>query len=202
LQINAISATPSYMLPLAEAALAQGIRPAELELRKGFFGAEPGMNEPGVRARMEETWGMAPMDANFGMAVVLCIMGAECEQRQGLHFQAGGIVAVELIEPETGTPLALLWRVSDPRRSPSPAPVPAHPRRTDRGPAARAGEKSRAAGRPRAARAAQFLGGGRAGALWYAAAHGAESPPRHPHVSRRVKKEASMTNQAPVLYSV
>ena len=47
------------------------------------------------------------MDANFGMADVLSIMGAECEQRQGLHFQARGIVAVELIEPETVTPLAL-----------------------------------------------------------------------------------------------
>jgi phenylacetate-CoA ligase len=107
LEINAISATPSYMLPLAEAAMAQGISPRELGLRKGFFGAEPGMSEPGVRARMEETWGMVAMDANFGMADVLSIMGAECEHREGLHFQAGGIVAVELIEPETGTPLAL-----------------------------------------------------------------------------------------------
>ena len=107
LQINAISATPSYMLPLAEAALAEGIRPAELGLRKGFFGAEPGMSEPGVRARMEETWGMVAMDANFGMADVLSIMGAECEQRQGLHFQARGIVSVELIEPETGAPLSV-----------------------------------------------------------------------------------------------
>lgn len=107
LEINAISATPSYMLPLAEASLAQGVNPRELGLRKGFFGAEPGMSEPGVRARMEETWGMRAMDANFGMADVLSIMGAECEQRQGLHFQAGGIVAVELIEPETGNPLAL-----------------------------------------------------------------------------------------------
>ncbi len=88
LQINAISATPSYMLPLAEAALAQGLNPRDLGLRKGFFGAEPGMSEPGVRARMEETWGMRAMDANFGMADVLSIMGAECEQRQGLHFQA------------------------------------------------------------------------------------------------------------------
>lgn len=107
LQINAISATPSYMLPLAEEALAQGLNPRDLGLRKGFFGAEPGMSEPGVRARMEETWGMRAMDANFGMADVLSIMGSECEHRQGLHFQASGIVAVELIEPEKGTPLAL-----------------------------------------------------------------------------------------------
>jgi hypothetical protein len=28
------------------------------------------MSEPGVRARMEETWGMRAMDANFGMAEV------------------------------------------------------------------------------------------------------------------------------------
>lgn len=107
LGINAISATPSYMLPLAEAALAQGINPRDLGLRKGFLGAEPGMSEPGVRARMEETWGMRAMDANFGMADILSIMGSECEYRQGLHFQAQGAVAVELIEPDSGTPLSI-----------------------------------------------------------------------------------------------
>ncbi len=107
LHVNAISATPSYMLPLSEAALAQGLNPRDLGLRKGFFGAEPGMSEPGVRARMEETWGLRAMDANFGMADILSIMGSECEQRQGLHFHAQGAVAVELIEPETGTPLTI-----------------------------------------------------------------------------------------------
>jgi phenylacetate-CoA ligase len=107
LGINAISATPSYMLPLAEAALAQGVNPRDLGLRKGFLGAEPGMSEPSVRARMEETWGMRAMDANFGMADVLSIMGSECKYRQGLHFQAQGEVAVELIEPESGTPLTI-----------------------------------------------------------------------------------------------
>ena len=107
LQINAISATPSYMLPLAEATLAQGLKPRDLGLRKGFFGAEPGMSEPSVRARMEEIWGMRAMDANFGMADVLSIMGSECEYRQGLHCQASGLVAIELIDPEKGTPLEL-----------------------------------------------------------------------------------------------
>jgi phenylacetate-CoA ligase len=107
LGINAISATPSYMLPLAEAVRAQGIEPRELGLRKGFFGAEPGMSESGLRARMEELWGMRAMDANFGMADVLSLLGSECERRDGLHFQAQGYVAVELIEPESGIPLPI-----------------------------------------------------------------------------------------------
>jgi phenylacetate-CoA ligase len=107
LQINAISATPSYMLPLSEAVLAQGMNPRDLGLRKGLFGAEPGMSEPSVRARMEEIWGMRAMDANFGMADIISIMGSECEQRAGLHFHAHGAVAVELIDPESGTPLDL-----------------------------------------------------------------------------------------------
>jgi phenylacetate-CoA ligase len=107
LQVNAISATPSYMLPLSEAVLAQGLNPRDLGLRKGLFGTEPGMSEPSVRGRMEETWGIRAMDANFGMADILSIMGSECEDRQGLHFHAQGAVAVELIEPETGTPLTL-----------------------------------------------------------------------------------------------
>ncbi len=107
LGINGISATPSYMLPLAEAARAQGIEPRDLGLRKGFFGAEPGMSESGVRARMEDVWGLRAMDANFGMADVLSLMGSECELREGLHFHAQGYVAVELIEPESGTPLEI-----------------------------------------------------------------------------------------------
>jgi phenylacetate-CoA ligase len=107
LRVNAISATPSYMLPLLEAALAQRLNPRDLGLRKGFFGAEPGLSEPSVRVRIEEAWGMRAMDANFGMADILSIMGSECEYRQGLHFHAQGAVAVELIEPETGTPLTL-----------------------------------------------------------------------------------------------
>src|SRR6266516_1729720 len=96
LQINAISTIPSYMLPLAEATLAQGLKPRDLGLRKGFFGAEPGMSEPSVRARMEEIWEMRAVDANFGMADVMSIMGSECAHRQGLHFQASGLVAIEL----------------------------------------------------------------------------------------------------------
>jgi len=95
------------MLPLSEAALAQGLNPRDLGLRKGFFGTEPGMSEPSVRARMEETWGIRAMDANFGMADILSIMGSECEYRQGLHFHAQGAVLVELIEPETGAPVTL-----------------------------------------------------------------------------------------------
>ena len=107
LQINAISATPSYMLPLYEAVTEQGLHPRDLGLRKGLFGAEPGMSEPSVRAKMEEIWGMRAMDANFGMADILSIMGSECEERHGLHFHAQGAVAVELIDPETGKPLEL-----------------------------------------------------------------------------------------------
>ena len=63
--------------------------------------------EEGVRTQMEETWGMRAMDANFGMADVLSILGAECEYRQGLHFLAQGAVFVELIDPETGKPFPL-----------------------------------------------------------------------------------------------
>ncbi len=39
--------------------------------------AEIGISEPSVRARIEETWGMRAMDANFGMADILSIMGSE-----------------------------------------------------------------------------------------------------------------------------
>ena len=41
LQINAISAIPSYMLPLAEATLTQGLKPRDLGCAKGSLGQNP-----------------------------------------------------------------------------------------------------------------------------------------------------------------
>ena len=102
LGINAISSTPSYLVHLADIVRSElHIEPHELGLRKGFFGGEPGLQNPNVRGAIERTWNLRAMDANYGMADVLSIFGAECSMRDGLHFHGQGALLVELIDPAT-----------------------------------------------------------------------------------------------------
>lgn len=108
LGINAISSTPSYLVHLADIVRSElHIEPHELGLRKGFFGGEPGLQNPNVRGAIERTWNLRAMDANYGMADVLSIFGAECERRDGLHFHGQGALLVELIDPETLKPIEI-----------------------------------------------------------------------------------------------
>jgi len=108
LRPTAISCTPSY-LSVLELLLQKEfhLTPRDLGLKKAFLGAEGGLQNPAVRARIEETWGLQAIDANYGMAEVLSIFGAECPARQGLHFHGQGILWVELIDPTTGRVLPL-----------------------------------------------------------------------------------------------
>ncbi|MEK6643445.1 MAG: phenylacetate--CoA ligase family protein, partial [Planctomycetota bacterium] len=70
--------------------------PRDLGLRMGLFGGESGVQDPAFRGRIEQTWGLRAMDANYGMSEVLSMFGAECEARDGLHFFAGNVLHAEL----------------------------------------------------------------------------------------------------------
>jgi phenylacetate-CoA ligase len=96
----AIWATPSYAIRLAEVARQSGIDPRTVKLRKGFFSGEAGMQVPGYRERIEETWGMVARD-QYGTGE-LGVHSGECEYQNGVHFGATGFVVIELINPETG----------------------------------------------------------------------------------------------------
>jgi phenylacetate-CoA ligase len=103
LKPTAISCTPSYLSRLECLLRGEfGLEPPSLGLNKGFLGGEGGLQNPGVRARIEDTWKMKAIDANYGMADVLSIFGSECEARQGLHFHGQGILNLELVDPGTG----------------------------------------------------------------------------------------------------
>jgi phenylacetate-CoA ligase len=108
LRPTAISCTPSYMSRL-EVVLKDdfGLGPPELGLRKGLFGGEGGLQNPAFRSRLEQTWRIQAIDANYGMADVLSIFGAECRCRTGLHFHGQGILHLELIDPANGAVLPL-----------------------------------------------------------------------------------------------
>jgi phenylacetate-CoA ligase len=102
LKPNSISCTPSYMSRL-EVVLKEeyNLEPTDLNLEKGFFGGESGLQNPQVRKKIEDTWNIKAIDANYGMADVLSIFGSECSSRNGLHFHGQGIVHLELIDPKT-----------------------------------------------------------------------------------------------------
>ena len=107
--ITAISCTPSYPATL-ERVLAErfpGLHPADLGLKLGLFGGEAGLDDPALRARIRETWGMEPRNANYGVSDVFSNFAAQCEHDTRLHFLAGDVLFPELIDPDSGESLTL-----------------------------------------------------------------------------------------------
>lgn len=97
-------ATPSYAVRLAEVAADIGVEPRAIGLRKGFFSGEAGIQIPEYRAKIEEIWGMRAMDL-YGTGE-LGMHSGECEHRQGVHYGAHGFILTELIDPDSGEPMA------------------------------------------------------------------------------------------------
>ncbi len=110
LGITAISCTPSYPAVLERVLAAEfpTLRPRDLRLRLGLFGGEAGLDDPNFRRRIEETWGMAARNANYGVSDVLSNFAAETGENHDLHFLALDALQPELIEPQSGAPLP--WR--------------------------------------------------------------------------------------------
>ncbi len=107
--INAISCTPSYPAVL-EKVIAEkfsGMAPKDLGLKLGLFGGEPGLDDPKLRQRFRDVWGMEAMNSNYGVSDVFCNFGAQCSHDTRLHYHAGDVLYPELIEPESGSPLPL-----------------------------------------------------------------------------------------------
>jgi phenylacetate-CoA ligase len=93
-------ATPSYAVRLAEVAREIGIAPREVGIAKGFFSGEAGMQVPGYREAIEETWGMRAWDM-YGTGE-LALHSGECRYRNGVHYGGTGFAVMELIDPDTG----------------------------------------------------------------------------------------------------
>lgn len=106
--ISAISCTPSYPAVL-ERVIAEkfpDLKPRDLGLKLGLFGGEAALDDPAFRARLKEVWGMEPRNANYGVSDVLSNFAAQCEHDTRLHFLAADVLHPELVEPESGSPLA------------------------------------------------------------------------------------------------
>ncbi len=106
--IDAISCTPSYP-PHLEGIVREelGIEPAELGLKLGLFGGEPGLENPDFRGRLEQTWGMRAANANYGMSEALCNFASVCEEDHDLHFLGQGAVLAQVIDPISGEDIPL-----------------------------------------------------------------------------------------------
>jgi phenylacetate-CoA ligase len=107
--ITAISCTPSYpaVLERVVAERFPGLAPADLGLRLGLFGGEPGLDDPAFRQRLRETWGMEPRNANYGVSDVFCNFAAQCPDDTDLHFVAHDVLHAEIIDPDSGAPRRL-----------------------------------------------------------------------------------------------
>jgi len=106
LGITAIFGTLSFPAYLAGRAREAGVDPIELGVRHIVTAGEPGAGLAAVRSEIERTWG-ASVAATFGMSDVWSTMGGACGEGEGLHLTVDDHAVLELVEPDSGVPVAL-----------------------------------------------------------------------------------------------
>jgi phenylacetate-CoA ligase len=106
LGITAIFGTLSFPAYLAARARELGVDPLGLGIRHIVTAGEPGAGLAAVRAEIEEAWGASVVDT-FGMSDVWSTMGGACEEGEGLHLTVGDHAVMELVNPDSGEPVAL-----------------------------------------------------------------------------------------------
>jgi phenylacetate-CoA ligase len=106
LGITAIFGTLSFPAYLAGRARESGLDPRELGVRHIVTAGEPGAGLAAVRAEIEGAWGASVADT-FGMSDVWSTMGGACGEGEGLHLTVDGHAVLELVDPDSGAPVAL-----------------------------------------------------------------------------------------------
>ena len=101
LRPEAAALTPSYAAHVAERFDMRGS-----SVERVLVAGEPGGGEPAFRAQLEEGWGARVTEA-MGIGDIGISLWGECEEQDGMHLGARGFVHAELIDPETGEPLAM-----------------------------------------------------------------------------------------------
>ncbi len=94
-----ICCTPSYAAYMGETVKEMGLKPEDLDLKAGIFGAEPWTEE--MRRDIEKSLGIKAYDIyglteSTGPGVAF-----ECEEQSGMHINEDHFFA-EIIDPETG----------------------------------------------------------------------------------------------------
>ncbi|MBE7006353.1 MAG: phenylacetate--CoA ligase [Ruminococcaceae bacterium] len=94
--------TPSYAAYIGETVKEMGIKPEDLKLKAGIFGAEAWSDE--MRADIEKSLGLKAYNI-YGLTELSGPgVSFECEQQDGMHINEDHFIA-EIIDPETGAVL-------------------------------------------------------------------------------------------------
>ncbi len=94
--------TPSYSLLIAEVMGEMGVDPAQLNLRVGYFGAEPWTDS--IRRQIEDRLKLKALDI-YGLSEVIGPgVASECLEQNGLHIFEDHFLP-EVIDPDTLEPL-------------------------------------------------------------------------------------------------
>ncbi|MGR3661626.1 MAG: phenylacetate--CoA ligase family protein [Paracoccaceae bacterium] len=101
-----IGMTPSYALYVAEWAAARDIDLKTSSIKRIMVAGEPGGGEPAMRAAIEVAWNAKVTEA-MGIGDIGVSLWGECEQQNGMHFNATDFVHFELINPDTGEVIPL-----------------------------------------------------------------------------------------------
>jgi phenylacetate-CoA ligase len=101
LRPQAVVLTPSYAAYLAESFDLRGS-----SVERVLVAGEPGGGEPTFRAQLEEGWGARVTEA-MGIGDIGVSLWGECEEQDGMHLGARGLVHAELVDPETGAALEM-----------------------------------------------------------------------------------------------
>ncbi len=100
-----VSCTPSYGLYLIDWCRERNIDTRSLGLKNMITAGEPGGGDPLIRATIREAFGCTIRES-MGIGDISLSVWAEDADEQGMHFMAREYVHVELIEPESGAPVA------------------------------------------------------------------------------------------------
>ncbi len=93
-----IACTPSYALYLAEEMKEQGIKPEDLKLKAGIFGAEPWSES--MRKEIEDRLKIKAIDI-YGLSEVIGPgVACECQYQCGMHIPEDHFIP-EIIDPDT-----------------------------------------------------------------------------------------------------
>ena len=99
---SVLCCTPSYALHLAEAIEEAGLKPKDLKLRVGFFGAEPWTEA--MREALETRLEIMALNI-YGLSEVIGPgVSVECPERQGMHVAEDHFLP-EIVDPATLLPV-------------------------------------------------------------------------------------------------
>ena len=98
--------TTSYAAYLAEWSSEREFDLRGSSVRRLLVAGEPGGGEPSFRARLEAAWGAKVTEA-MGIGDIGVSLWGECEEQDGMHLGARGFVHAELVDPESGAPIAI-----------------------------------------------------------------------------------------------